>query len=53
MELGKAIGKSLMAFFKSVLYNLWRIETEKDRKTRVRAMQALLDEEHKGRLGWA
>ena len=53
MELGKAIGKSLMAFFKSVLYNLWRIETEKDRKARVRAMQDLLDEEHKGRLGWA
>lgn len=52
-ELMKAIGNSLMAFFKSILYRLCRFETEKDRKARIKAMQELLDAEHKGRLGWA
>ena len=52
-ELGKAIGKSLMAFFKSILYRLWRYETNTDRQTRVREMQALLDAEHKSKLGWS
>lgn len=52
-ELGKAIGKSLKAFFKNILYHLWRYETQTDRKNRIRAMQALLDAEHKERLGWS
>lgn len=50
-ELGKAVGKSLMAFFKSILYRLWRYETPTDRKNRVRRMQMLLDAEHKSKLG--
>ena len=49
----KAIGTSLMAFFKSILYRTCRFETENDRKIRIQAMQALLDAEHKGRLGWS
>ena len=49
----KAIGNSLMAFFKSILYRTCRFETENDRKMRIQAMQALLDTEHKGRLGWS
>lgn len=52
-ELGKAIGKSLMAFFKNILYRLLRYETQTDRKNRIRAMQALLDAEHKERLRWS
>lgn len=52
-ELTKAIGKSLRAFFKSILYRLWRYETQSDRRDRIRAMQALLDAEHKDRLGWS
>lgn len=52
-ELGKAIGKSLMAFFKNILYRLWRYESQTDRQNRIRAMQALLDAEHKTRLGWS
>lgn len=50
-ELGKAVGKSLMAFFKSILYRLWRFETQTDRNNRVRKMQMLLDAEHKSKLG--
>ena len=52
-ELGKAIGKSLMAFFKNILYRLWRYESQTDRQNRIRSMQALLDAEHKTRLGWS
>lgn len=52
-ELLKAIGNYLMAFSKSILYRTCRFETENDRKMRIQAMQALLDAEHKGRLGWS
>jgi len=48
-ELAEAIGKTLVAFFKTMLYRIWRYESESDREERIRAMQALLDAEH----GWA
>jgi len=52
-ELRQAIGKFLMAYFKSILFRLWRYETQSDRRNRISAMQALLDAEHKEKLGWS